>query len=135
AEEAYRIGNQRKSGRHDVVPPGPGLRPEVKKAITHELKYIAGREPIEIRWKDLASTDFFEVDRQNRTLWLNVKYRQGLLHGRRGSLNDLPVIKSLMYLLVEDIFRGISYGPRDKDNVEIWQAVLTAAAQVECDDR
>lgn len=135
AEETYRLGNRRSSGRQDVVPPGVGLPPEVKRAAAQELGFIDGRDPVAIRWKALGGHDFFEIDRASQTLWLNSKYRQGLLGGRRGSLNDLPVVKALMYLLTEDVFRGLSYGPRDKDNVEIWQAMLTAAAEVECDDK
>lgn len=36
-----------------------------------------------------------------------------------------------MFLLAENIFSGQIMGPRDKDNVELWQAILTAAAQAE----
>ncbi|PND52136.1 MULTISPECIES: ATP-binding protein [Rhodococcus] len=134
AENVYRVGNQRNRGRKEVVPPGPGLAPAVKRAITCELPIHDGRVPMEIRWKWLPGDDFFEVDRSQNTLWLNTMYRKALLAGRRGGLNDVPVVKALLYLLVEDIFTGSSYGPRDKDNVEIWQSILTAAAQAEAND-
>jgi hypothetical protein len=32
---------------------------------------------------------------------------------------------------MEDIFSGQNVGPRDKDNIELWQAILTAAAEEE----
>ena len=134
AEQVYRVGNQRSSGRKEVLSPGAGLAPRVKRAISSELPLHEGRDPMEIRWKWLPGDDFFEVDRPQNILWLNSIYRKGLLAGRRGGLNDLPVIKALLYLLIEDIFRGTAYGPRDKDNVEIWQSVLTAAAQAEIGD-
>ena len=57
--------------------------------------------------------EFFEVDRDNRTLWLNVKYR-GTALGERHSVNDAPLLKALMYLLVEDVFKGDYLGARDK---------------------
>lgn len=134
AEEVYRDGNQRNRGRVEVLPPGAGLAPEVKRAITSELPLHEGREPMEIRWKWLPGDDFFEIDRPQNTLWLNTIYRKGVLSGRRGGLNDVPVIKALLYLLVEDVFRGSAFGPRDKDNVEVWQSVLTAAAQAETNE-
>ncbi len=86
---------------------------------------------MEIRWKSLSEPKFFEIDRAQNTLWINTAYRQALLAGRRGGLNDLPVMKALLYLLTEDVFAGAAYGPRDKDNVEVWQSILTAAADVE----
>jgi Histidine kinase-, DNA gyrase B-, and HSP90-like ATPase len=131
AEQVYRVGNQRSSGRKEALAPGAGLAPRVKRAISSELPLHEGRDQMEIRWKWLPGDDFLEVDRSQNTLWLNSIYRKGLLSGRRSGLNDLPVIKALLYLLTEDIFRGTAYGPRDKDNVEIWQSVLTAAAQAE----
>jgi hypothetical protein len=131
AEEVYRLGNQRSTGRRQVLPPGAGIAPTVKRAITAELPLEDGRDAMEIRWRQLEGDEFFEVDRAGSTLWLNTLYRKTLLAGRRGGLNDLPVVKALLYLLIEDIFRGTAYGPRDKDNVQIWQEVLTAAAQAE----
>ena len=62
-----------------------------------------------------------------RTLWLNVKYR-GTASGERRSVNDAPLLKALLYLLVEDVFKGEYLGARDKDNIELWQEILTAAA-------
>jgi hypothetical protein len=133
AEDAYRVGNQRNTGRHEVMPPGAGLHPAVKRAIARELVARSDREPVQIRWKNLPGDDFFYIDRQKQTLWLNNRYRRALLGNRSVRLNDLPLLKASLYLLTEDIFRGLAHGPRDRDNVEIWQAILTAAARVEND--
>ena len=78
-----------------------------------------------------AATEFFAVDREDRILWLNQRYRKALAGGRSGSLNDLPVIKALLFLLTENIFAGQNLGPRDKDNLEVWQQILIAAAREE----
>ena len=89
-------------------------------------------DPLSIRWAPLTESQFFEVDGpEERTLWLNKRYRSALLGGYAGSLNDLPVMKALLYLLVEEVFTGEYLGPRDKDNIEMWQAILKRAADVE----
>lgn len=134
AEETYRLGNQRNTGRKEVIPPGSGIAPEVKRAVEAELPQLDGRDPMQIRWKRLPGEDFFEVDRATHTLWLNTLYRKGLLAGRRAGLNDVPLTKALLYLIMENIFRGSAFGPRDKDNVEVWQAILTAAVRAETDE-
>jgi hypothetical protein len=54
-----------------------------------------------------------------------------LLGGKHGGLNDLPLVKSLLYLLVANVFEGDYFGPRDKDNLDLWQTILTTAVQAE----
>jgi hypothetical protein len=113
-----------------VAPPGEGIDPAIRRAIRRELP-LRDEEPLKIRWTSLATDEFFRVDRAQRTLWLNRRYRARLLGGRKGSLNDAPVLKAALFLLAEDLFAGQHTGPRDKDNARIWQAVLVAAAQAE----
>ncbi|MFC6538068.1 hypothetical protein ACFQES_14945 [Nonomuraea salmonea] len=94
--------------------------------FTHENDH-----PLDVRWKRLGSENFFEVDREQRTLWINEVYRSALLGNRRGGLNDAPLVKALLYLQFEEMFQGERLGPKDKDNLELWQEILTAAAKSE----
>jgi Histidine kinase-, DNA gyrase B-, and HSP90-like ATPase len=130
ARGVLKASNRRTRRRSPVMPPGAGFPPRVRRAFERELP-IRDEEPVEIRWQELKGDEFFEVDRELNVLWLNSRYRKGIAGGRRGALNDSPVVKALMFLLMEEIFSGQNMGPRDKDNVEIWQAVLTAAAREE----
>jgi len=41
------------------------------------------------------------------------------------------LIKTLLFLLYEDIFRGLAVGAKDRDNVFLWNEILTAAADAE----
>ena len=127
AEDKFRESRQRSRSRASVIPPGKGFAPQLRRAIEDELPLIAGETPIDLRWKRMYSNDFFEIDRDNRTLWLNLKYR-GEATGERHSINDAPLLKALLYLLMEDVFKGEFLGPRDKDNIELWQEILIAAA-------
>lgn len=122
--------NKRRRVRQAVLPPGKGFAPRLRRTISRELP-VKDEMPIEVRWKRLPDAEFFDIDREERTLWLNQRYRKALAGDRRGGLNDLPVIKALLFLLTENIFAGQNMGPRDKDNLEIWQAILTAAAREE----
>jgi hypothetical protein len=134
AEDAFKESNKRVQKRRPIVPPGAGLHPRVKKAISKELEFIDGEESVEIRWTRLEGEDFVEVDRAERVLWLNSKYRPAVLKGIHGGMNDAPLIKTLLFLLYEDIFRGSAFGARDKDNVNMWAEILTAAAEAELHD-
>jgi hypothetical protein len=130
AKGVFKDGNRRRRVRTAILPPGAGLPAKVRRAFARELPF-KDEDPIDIRWTRLPDEEFFEVDREGRVLWLNNQYRKALAGGRKGSLNDLPVLKSLLYLLMENIFSGQNMGPRDKDNVELWQAILGAAAEEE----
>lgn len=130
ARGVLKDANRRRQVRQAMLPPGKGFAPQLRSAVQRELP-LKDEDPIDVRWKRIPTTDFFEIDREQRVLWLNQRYRKVLAGDRRGGLNDLPVIKALMFLLIENIFAGQNMGPRDKDNLEVWQAILTAAARDE----
>lgn len=131
AEAAWVESRKRVSGRRDpVLPPGTGIHPKVAREIRDELPQL-NEDELNIRWKRFSGEEFFDVDMETRTLWLNQKYRRALLNGRHGGLNDLPIMKSLLFLLMGEIFKGQYLGARDKDNIELWQEILTTAGQVE----
>lgn len=130
ARGVLKEANRRRRVRQPILPPGSGFAPSVRRVFEQELP-IKDEEPVDIRWTSFEDDDFFWIDREHGVLWLNQRYRPHVLAGRRGSLNDAPLIKALMYLLTENIFAGQNLGPRDKDNLEVWQEVLTAAAQSE----
>jgi hypothetical protein len=131
AEDRYRESRQRSQARASMIPPGKGFAPRLRRAIETEIPIISGEAPIDIRWTKISGNDLFQVDRDNRTLWLNNKYRGQAETGERHGVNDAPLLKALLYLLVEDVFKGEYLGARDKDNIELWQEILTAAATSE----
>jgi hypothetical protein len=122
--------NRRQRLRASRLPAGSGFHPDLRKAIKRQVP-LKDDDPLSIRWAPLGRGRFFEVDRDESVLWLNKRYRAALLGGRAGTLNDLPVLKLLLYLLFEEIFAGQNVGPRDRDNLDMWQELLTAAADVE----
>ncbi|WP_406008705.1 ATP-binding protein [Streptomyces sp. NBC_00637] len=134
AERVYREARKRAGvARKAVVPPGHGIDPQVRQVIEEELPVLAHADPLNFRWQKLSNDKFFEIDQDAHVLLLNQHYRAALLGGRDGSLNDAPMVKSLMYLLMKDAFQSERVGSRLKDNIELWQSVLVAAARAELD--
>lgn len=131
ATRTFKESRKRTSSRPRVIPPGRGLAPKVRKSIANELDFLPGEQPIDIRWADFHDDSFFDVDRDEHVVWLNKEYRWAVIGERDASLNDAPLVKALLYLLMEDLFRGAYLGAKDKDNIELWQAILTAAARSE----
>jgi hypothetical protein len=131
AEQVYRESRTRTAKRTSRIHPRSGLPPRVRATIEGEIPGLRGEDPIDIRWDTFTDDSFFRIDRETRTLWLNKRYRKMLLGGKHGGLNDLPLVKSLLYLLVASVFEGDYLGPRDKDNIDLWQTILTAAVRAE----
>ena len=130
ARGVFKDANRRKRERVPMLPAGSGFDPKVRRALAREFPQ-KHEDPVEVRWTNLPYDEFFAIDREDGVLWLNKRYRRELLGGRRGGLNDLPVVKALLFLLLENIFAGQNMGPRDKDNLEAWQAILAAAVRAE----
>lgn len=131
AEQVYRDSRTRTARRTSMIHPGVGLPPRVRATIEREIPGLRGERPIDIRWDTFTDDSFFRIDRDQQTLWLNKRYRKMLLGGKHGGLNDLPMLKALLYLLVANVFEGNHLGPRDKDNIDLWQSILTAAVRAE----
>jgi hypothetical protein len=129
ASSVFQAAQKRNRSRPKVIPPGRGFAPAIRKAVSVELEFLPGREPIDIRWTDLDDESFFVVDRTENVIWLNKQYRWAVLGERDSSLNDAPLLKAALYLLLEDLFRGEYMGAKDKDNVQMWGAILAAAAR------
>jgi hypothetical protein len=130
AEQLYQAGNKRNKTRKPMIHPGRGFSPGLRGTIEREIP-SAKADPIDIRWCDFDDDMFFDIDRDEQTIWLNKRYRKMLLGDRHGGLNDLPLIKTLIYLLMENVFNGDYLGSRDKDNIELWKSILTTAARAE----
>jgi hypothetical protein len=131
ARQAYKQANRRSRARPKVVPVGRGVPPTVRQAIAQELDVLPGYEEINIRWRQFPDDTFFDVDRDSSTIWLNSEYRSSLNGYSHGSLNDTPLVKTLVFLLVENLFHGSYLGSKDKDNLDLWQSLLTTAAREE----
>lgn len=129
AETTYAEANKRNTGRRPAVRPDKGLPPAVRKRVGSELPMIDG-EPIDLKWRLMPQGDFLDVDFASKTLWLNSRYR-ALFAPQGSSLNDAPLVKTLLYLLTHHIFEGRHLGSRDKDEIALWKSLLGAAVVAE----
>jgi hypothetical protein len=114
-----------------MIPPGKGFAKQIRAAVEDEVEVRHDQQPIDIRWAQLVDESFIEFDHSQRTIKLNARYRAAILGNRSGSLNDAPTLKALIYLLGQEVFEGEYFGARDKDNIDLWTEILTAAAKSE----
>lgn len=101
AEEIYR---KKTELEENFVPiPGRGFGSAVRRRAK---TYLAGKKAptreINILWGKLPKNQFFQIDRTVGNVILNATYRQDLLQSNVASLNDTPIIKTLLFLLLRD---------------------------------
>ncbi|GAA4030463.1 ATP-binding protein [Streptomyces plumbiresistens] len=133
AETTYREAARRstEAKRPEVVPPGKGIDPKLKRTLRDELPQLEGADPITFRWESIPSHTFFSIDRDEYVVRLNKEYREAFNGDRRAGSNDAPVLKGLLYILLEKNFRmGRSSAQRD-DEMALWNSVLISAARCE----
>ncbi len=133
AKQTFKKSNQRSRARSQVVPLGKGVPPRVRSAVRNELDSLPGYDEVDLRWGKLAHDVFFDVDRESSTIWLNSRYRRVIAGEDHAGLNDAALVKTMLFLLVETLFHGSYLGPKDKDNLELWQTLLTAAVKEQLD--
>jgi hypothetical protein len=127
AERVYRT-----SAKAEKVPrlaPGRGLPARLQKAVGKALAVGKRAEVFDILWKQLPKEQFFHIDHDESTLYLNQRYRSAVLGERASSLADAPLVKTLLFLLLQDHLEAERMGARLKDSQEAWQESLVAAAR------
>ena len=118
----------------EVVEPGRGWTAAMLEAFEDNATFISDEEPIDLRWRGLIGDDVFLIDRADRTIWLNTRYRKAL-GGSAGLANtDAPVVKALLHLLLGTHLTGSYSGAREKRLEQAWQAILLAAVKEQQDD-
>lgn len=128
-------GNRRESRRYSKTPvslmlPDWGFDADMRDAIEDTVEIDdAGR--IGIRWKVMANESPFEVDIDERTIWLNEQYRAVIVGRDSLDADDAPFLKTLMLIVFSKYFEGAYLGSKEKAELDAWQQLLTAALRDE----
>lgn len=131
ADEAYR----KRQATEAELPliPSDGLPSELSKFLHDELriKRTTKHRDLKIIWEDFDESDFFDIDRDRGLLFLNRAYRKQLLHGLPGSATDIPVVKCLLFLLLEEALSSERMGPKIRERIEQINRILVQAVKYE----
>ena len=110
-----------------ALEPSSGLPEDVLDAFGDAFDFPDGQEPVAIQWRVLVRDRFFEVDLKNRTLWINARFRTDLLGRRSRDNTDAPVLKALLYLLVQEMFTAQRLSAKQVEQMQAWQDVLISS--------
>ena len=113
--------------------PSLGLPSELTHFLHDELRIKATRKhrDLKIKWKHLDKSVFFEIDRDAGDLFLNRAFRKQLLHGLDGSSADIPVVKCLLFLVLEDALASERMGGKMRERIDQVNRILAEAVKYE----
>ena len=131
AATCLRDSRRKPGAKPRVVPPGRGFAPAIRSGVRKEADLVDSAECIDIRWVNLDTDQFFKICLESNSIHLNKRYRLALTGDRGTSLNDAPLVKAAMYLLLQELFQGDYLGAKEKARVEFWTEIMTTAAKNE----
>jgi hypothetical protein len=126
ATRAAKLARQRTASSIEAPLPGDGLPVSVKDAFAMHTE-PNDAFPIDIRWSLLPEGQVYDIDINKHRLVLNARYRSAVVGRKSLDIDDAPLIKSLLLLLLEDHFVGTGSGAKKKREEAAWQAILLAA--------
>ncbi|MEO3932300.1 ATP-binding protein [Micrococcaceae bacterium Sec7.4] len=104
ARNAFRESNRRTREHRRFAPMGRGFSDASRSMIASNEKMLRpNSDPIKVAWKSL-SMGFYEIDLEDRTIYLNQKYRDHINGGVPGSTNDAQFVKTVLFMLLEHEF-------------------------------
>ncbi|MGO4144579.1 ATP-binding protein [Paenarthrobacter sp. YAF11_1] len=104
ARSAFKESNRRTREHRRFAPMGRGFSDASRTMIAANEKMMRpNSDPIQISWKAL-SMGLYEIDLETRVIYLNQNYREVINGGVRGATNDAQLIKTLLFLLLEEEF-------------------------------
>lgn len=101
AEAVYRGAEPVITPDYPVVPAG-GFPKRLHRELVEAAASGGKVRELDFEWEPLEDDEFFLVDRDRKTIILNVNYRRAVMYGARGSATDAPLVKALLFYLLRD---------------------------------
>jgi RNA polymerase sigma factor (sigma-70 family) len=133
ARQLMQIANKREVRIKPITPLAQGLSKAVVSSMEEHLGHRADARPASIKWRTLEEGRLYRFDSIQRTLWLNAGYRASLAGTPDGSIEDAPLLKATLFLLLEGYFARDRLQQTTLDQIEAWQHVLAAALAEQID--
>lgn len=130
AKKSYRAARTvpRAAGNVPIVP-GAGIPAGVRRGTAAKISKDDFVREIAFEWASLPKATVFSIDPDEDRIVLNKKYRQKMLGTSRASAADLPIVKLLLFLLLENEFDRERFSAKRRAWLKRCNAVLYEAVK------
>jgi hypothetical protein len=128
-------GTRRESRRYRKHPvrlaqPDRGFSADMIDAFSDSVEFY-DTGAVDLRWRVMNSEAPFEIDVEGRTIWVNELFRRVIARGPSADQDDVPLVKTLLMIVFSRYFDGSYLGRREREEVDAWEQLLTAALRDE----
>jgi hypothetical protein len=131
AGEQLKSSNQRIPRSTPITRVGTGLPSEVVDSITRTLGWRDAQHKLSVGWGFLPEGQLFDVDYETREIRLNSRHRVFLSATEENTHEDAPVVRTLLFLLVESYFKGGHLKQQTRDQIRSFQEILAVATELQ----
>lgn len=125
-----KISRQRSATPIEAPPPGDGL-PDIVKDMFSVHTDPNDVFPVDIKWRVLPDEQLYQIDVDDHALILNARHRSSIVGHKSLDIDDAPLTKSLLLLLLKNHFVGTGSGAKRKRENAAWQAILLSATRAQ----
>jgi len=128
ARKAYRT-NRKRARQPGNVPlvPGAGIPAAARRGSAAKIAKNGPVREIAFEWISLPKATVFSIDPDEDRILLNKKHRHKMLGQGRASVADLPIVKMLLFLLLEAEFDRERFSAKRREWLKRCNAVLYEA--------
>ncbi len=95
--------------------PGSGIPAALRRNIVKKITKDEFVREINFEWASLPKTTVFSIDPDDDRILLNKKHRQSILGPAIASAADVPIVKLLLFLLLEDEFERERFSAKRRE--------------------
>ena len=131
AREQLKGSNRRPAKVSPITRAGSGLPEEVMERVEATLGWRDAQHKLSLEWGFVPHGQLFEVDFAKRLIRLNSRYRVFLSATEENRHEDAPIVRTLLFLLLEGYFKGGHLKQQTRDQIQGFQEILAAATEVQ----
>jgi hypothetical protein len=129
AQQVYRRRDRRAAAGRPLAL-GPGVPARLRKAtLGGSAEEASDLRPVSFRWVELDESELFGIDRDRDAILLNERYRDDVLAGLRPESGDVPLLKTLLFALLEGDLRRSRVAAKRRSELARINRLLVAAAR------
>lgn len=131
AQEVLKASNTRTSSLKPVTRVKSGLPETVLETIEATVGWRAQRHSLTFEWGFLPNEQLFDFDSVSRVIRLNSRHREFLSATESNRHEDAPIVRTLLFLLLEGYFSGAHMRKSTEDQIQALGDIVSAALRVQ----
>lgn len=134
AQETLKLSNKRQPSLKPMTRIKVGIPEQVTDAIENTVGWRPAQHGISLDWAFLDPQQLFDFDASAKQIRLNSRHRVFLSATEANRHEDAPIVRTLLYLLLESYFSAGHIQKSTEMQIDALQHILSAALKVQLEE-